>query len=528
MDLGFYFKLLLRRLHYVLFFLAIGTAAGLSLALLLPPSYSSSATLLVESEQIPGELAATTVQTEAVEALEIIRQRILTRARLLELANQYQIYGPPSGEQRRRLTPDAVVDDLRSRITIRTTAGGDRRTAGATIVSVGFTAPAGQMAADVTNEIVRQILEENVTLRRGASSDTLAFFEDEVKRLDRELARREAELLAFREQNLDALPDSLDFRRSQQASLVERVLQLQRLEAALLDRRERLVTLFETTGTLLNQQQDRPRTENEVQLQQLRNRLAVARSVMSDSNPQMVILQSQVDALQAIVAEEQAALAGNTSNGDVQLSAFEIQLADIDAQIQASSEERARLTEELEALQASISATPANSIRLQTMQRDYDAVRTQYERAVSNRAAAQTGDVIENLSKGQRISVLEPAIAPSDPTSPNRPLIAAGGVAMGGAVGLGLVVLLELLNSSIRRPKDLETRLGIRAFGTVPLMRTPGQARRRQLVILTALLVVAIGIPTALFYVHTNVMPLDLALTRVARLAGLDNLPLPF
>jgi len=149
MDLGFYFKLLLRRLHYVLFFLAIGTAAGLSLAMLLPPSYSASATLLVESEQIPGELAATTVQTEAAEALEIIRQRILTRARLLELANEFEIYGLPSGEQRRSMTPDDVVSDLRSRIAVRTTVGGDRRTTGATIVTVGFSAPDGRTAADV-------------------------------------------------------------------------------------------------------------------------------------------------------------------------------------------------------------------------------------------------------------------------------------------------------------------------------------------------------------------------------------------
>ena len=527
MDLGFYFKLLMRRLHYVLFFLAIGTAAGLSLALLLPPNYSASATLLVESEQIPDELAASTVQTRAGEALGIVRQRILTRARLLELANVFEIYGPPSGEQRRSMTPDDVVGDLRNRIDIRIDGAGDRRATGATIVTVGFTAPTGRLSADVTNEIVSQILEENVEMRRGASSDTLAFFEDEVKRLDRELATREAELLAFRENNLDALPDSLEFRRTQQASLQERIQQLQRQEAALNDRRERLVTLFETTGALLTEQ-DRPRTENEAQLRQLRNRLAMARSVMSDENPQLGILRAQIETMQDIVAEEQAAVVGDTSNEDIQLSAFEIQLADIDAQLEASAQERARLTEELDALQASISATPANAIRLETMQRDYNAVRAQYERSVSNRAAAETGDVIENLSKGQRISVLEPAIAPANPTSPNRRLIAAGGVAMGGALGLGLVVLIELLNTSIRRPKDLETGLGIRAFGTVPLMRTPGQALRRRLVILAAFFGVMVGIPATLFYVHTYIMPLDLALDRAIEMAGLDGLPLPF
>jgi ferric-dicitrate binding protein FerR (iron transport regulator) len=124
--------------------------------------------------------------------------------------------------------------------------------------------------------------------------------------------------------------------------------------------------------------------------------------------------------------------------------------------------------------------------------------------------------------------VIENAIAPSEPTSPNRQLIAAGGVAMGGAVGLGLVALLELLNSSIRRPKDLETALGIRAFGTVPLMRTPAQRQRRRLIILGAFLVVAAGVPAVLYIVHTQVMPLDLALRRGAAMAGLDSLPLPF
>jgi len=527
MDIGFYFKLLLRRIHYVIFFTAIGTAAGVSMALLLPPVFSASALLVVESEQIPDELAATTVQTEAQEALEIIRQRILTRARLLELANEFEIFGPPSGAERRNMTPDDVVEELREQIEIRTIISGDRRNAGATLVTIGFTSDDATLSADVANDIVRQILEENVELRRGAASDTLAFFETEVQRLDRELARREAELLAFQEQNLDALPDSLEFRRTQQAALQERVQQLQRLEATLLDRRERLVTLYETTGAVFSQQ-DEPRSQNEAQLIQMREDLAMARAVLSEENPQLRLLQTRIATMEEIVAEEQAARAGTTPEGDVQLSAFEIQLADIDGQIEASAEERAQLNEELQILQETISATPSNAIRLQAMQRDYEAVQSQYERAIANRAAAETGDVIENLAKGQRITILEQAIAPSEPTSPNRQLIAAGGVALGGALGLGLVALLELLNTSIRRPKDLETALGIRAYGTVPLMRSPGQRLRRRLIMFTAFLVVLVGIPAALYLVHTQVMPLDLALRRAAEMAGLESLASSF
>ena len=77
LDLRFYFALFLRRLPYFLIFTVAGAAVGLALAFTLPPSYQAQARLVVESEQIPDELAASTVRTEATEQLQIIQQRIL-------------------------------------------------------------------------------------------------------------------------------------------------------------------------------------------------------------------------------------------------------------------------------------------------------------------------------------------------------------------------------------------------------------------------------------------------------------------
>ena len=72
LDLRFYLALFLRRLPYFLIFTVAGAAVGLALAFTLPPSYQAQARLVVESEQIPDELAASTVRTEASEQLQII------------------------------------------------------------------------------------------------------------------------------------------------------------------------------------------------------------------------------------------------------------------------------------------------------------------------------------------------------------------------------------------------------------------------------------------------------------------------
>lgn len=525
MDLGFYFKLFLRRLHWFLLPLFICAAAGIALAVMLPPTYVARSVLVVESEQIPSELAETTVRTEATEALQIIEQRILTRDRLIDMARRLDIYAPAPGETRRQMSGDDVVRDLRERISIRVTGQTNSRAAAqATIVTVSFDAPNARLSAAVVNEIVTLMLDENVTIRTSVAGDTLDFFRAEVERLDTELTRRGADMLAFQEANLNALPDSLDFRRSQQAAAQERLLALEREEVMLRDRRARFIELYEATGQV--QAPDPAQlTAEERQLQGLRDELTAALAVLTPQNPRIQMLQSRIDAL-----EQQIAATAGTAVPDAGPrgpSAYDLQLADIDGQIRFLGEQKDQITTTLDALRASIQATPANAVQLETMQRDYDAVRAQYDQAVRNRATAETGDTIEALSKGQRISVIEPAVAPQSPESPNRPLIAAGGIGAGVALGLALVVLIEMTKSAVRRPADLNKGLGITPLITLPYIRTRQEAWRRRAIILGTFAVVLIGVPLGLYWIHSNVTPLDLLMNRALGRLGLAALNLP-
>lgn len=523
-DLKFYLSLFLRRLHYFLIVLMLGSVIGVMLAWMLPPVYIAEARLVVESEQIPDNLAASTVQIAATEQLQIIQQRILTRDTLIEMANRLQIYAPTPGQPARRPEPDEIVADLRKRITIETTGGAQSRgPVQATIVRVGFNAPAAQLAAAVTNEVVTLILRENVAMRTTVAGQTLEFFIQEVDRLDRELSSRSAEILAFKQANSDALPDSLEFRRSQQAAAQERLLLIERDEAILKDRRQGLVTLFETTGQVAPAPNPDSLTAEERQLQALRDQLTQVLTVLSPQNPKAKMLEGQIAALEKIVAERAAVAAPLAPAGEPP-SQLDIQLADIDRQLAFLTDMKAQVKAELETLRVSIEATPGNAITLDTLERDYANTRAQYDAAVSNKARAETGDTIEALSKGQRISIIEQAIAPREPASPNRPLIAGAGIGGGFVAGIGLVVLIELLKGAIRRPADITARLGITPFATLPYLRTAQQVRRRRAIIGLGFALVLLAIPAGLWMVHTQVMPLDLLLNRVMQRIGMAGL----
>ena len=134
---------------------------------------------------------------------------------------------------------------------------------------------------------------------------------------------------------------------------------------------------------------------------------------------------------------------------------------------------------------------------------------------MSNLAAASNRERIETLSKGQRITVIEQATPPSQPTSPNRRLIAGGGVALGTGLAVGVFLLLELLNRAVRRPGDIVRGLSIQPIATIPYLETSAGKTRRRVFQVAVVVALALGIPAALWALHMYYMPLALLTSKV-------------
>jgi len=525
MDFRFYLSLFLRRLPWFLIVAVVISALGITVARILPTVYVAQATLVVESEQIPDELAASTVQVQATEQLQIIQQRILSRDVLVEMANRLAIYGSEPGETARRMDADALVKDLRDRIKIVTTGGAVARgPAQATLVTVSFEAPTATLSAVVANDVVTQILKINVEMRTGAARQTLDFFGQEVARMDKELIERGAEILKFKQTNAGSLPDGLEFNRSQQLAMQTRLDQIERDEAELQARRDRLVRLHKaaqtSNGDLADPAESQaPKTPEQQQLRGLKTALTAQQAVLSPENPKIKLMQAQIAALEKVVEAQLAS--GVTDDSGKEMSGYDVEVADMDAQLSAITTQKTTLKTQVDALQVAIDATPGNAITLESLQRDYDNVKTQYALAVTNKARAETGDTIETLSKGQRITVIEQAVAPTEPARPNRTAIAVGGVVGGLALGLALVVLIEFMQAGIRRPAEVTAKLGISVFATLPYMKTAREVRGRRMRVAVIILLVLGAIGAALWAVNTYYLPLDLLLDQVIRKFGL-------
>ena len=206
------------------------------------------------------------------------------------------------------------------------------------------------------------------------------------------------------------------------------------------------------------------------------------------------------------------------------MSEYEIQLADFDGRLAFIASEKARIQGLLDDLDRSIRATPANEMRLLALEREQANLRAQYDAAEARLAQASMGERIEALAKGERLTLVEQATAPQVRLKPNRLLIGGGSVAAGLGAGLGLIVLMELLNRSIRRPIEMTTQLGIQPYATIPYIETDRELGRRRGITATLLALITVAIPAALYMIHTFYLPLDLILRNLADDLGLRGI----
>ena len=267
-------------------------------------------------------------------------------------------------------------------------------------------------------------------MRTRVAGQTLDFFQQEVDRLDGELAEQGAAIQAFQEANRDSLPDSLEFRRGQLVSAAAApAADGQRRGAAARPPRSASWRSTRRPGSVALAP-NRPQTPRSVQLEDaaqpalLGARGARPRPTRASASCRA---RSPRSRRRSPPRRRRQRRRRRSSPG---LSAYDV------AARRHRRPDRRRSRPSASAIAGAAwtrcrprsTATPGNAIRARhaaaRLRRPARPVRPGGR---SNRSAAETGEQIEALSRGQRISIIEQATPPQPArSSPNRPLIAGG------------------------------------------------------------------------------------------------------
>lgn len=103
-------------------------------------------------------------------------------------------------------------------------------------------------------------------------------------------------------------------------------------------------------------------------------------------------------------------------------------------------------------------------IEYEILQREVDTTRSQYEALLQRLKEVSFASGVAN----SQVSIVDRAVPPTRPFSPNLKLNVAIGFAASLLIGVGLALVLGFFDDTIKTPEDVEEKLGLPTFGVIP------------------------------------------------------------
>ena len=136
--------------------------------------------------------------------------------------------------------------------------------------------------------------------------------------------------------------------------------------------------------------------------------------------------------------------------------------------IEQATTDQKRLQSQIGVYQSRTAMSPNVEEEYKRLTRDNDNAQSFYKDLLAKKSSAELGTNMENQQEGEQIHILSPASLPDAPSSPNRPLLAAGGLGVGLALGIVIALFLEFSDKSIRTEKDAASIMDLPLLISVP------------------------------------------------------------
>jgi tyrosine-protein kinase Etk/Wzc len=349
-----------------------------------------------------------------------------------------------------------AIDNLLAGLSVIQRAGTD-------IIDIKYLAPDPQLSQRVVNATILGFQHLNILTAKQKSTRRREFLEGQLKQTDSMLARSQADLAAFRSRQMLA---------SSQSALDAQQTAMMTLDA----RRIELEADRSTFGTLRSQLNKGGAAGESEALRALASSPALADNpTVGNYYQQLNTYQYRLDSMTtgpwraAPTNPDLIQLKSLISSTKTQLrQAVSSHISTLDARIGSLRNLKSRSGASLQALPALAEEEARLLGRVQTLTSTSDQVRQEYQKA----------RMTEEVEAGD-VDIVTLADVPYAPVWNTAPLKLALGLLLGFLLGTGGAFLLDAMNTSIRRPEDLQLALNVPGLAVIPRLNGSAQPARR-------------------------------------------------
>lgn len=435
MDLSRLLRLLRAGRGWVVWSIAVMLCAAIAVYLVVPAKYTSLASVMVDVRGV-DPLSGTVNQNSTLQrsALathgsllrsERVARKVVTDLKLAEDPDMIEAWQNATEGRGDRV--DWIAGRLLARLDVRPAA------ADSNVLEIKAEAYHPDRAASVANGFANAYLASLTELRSQPAKQTSTFFDEQTKPLRDRLEAAQAKLTAYQREHgiINGSTGQLDIETAQMNDIAA---QLTQMRTARIDSQSRG---SQATGNAATS----PDVALDPVVQQLRVQVAVAESKYKEMagrlGPQHPQLQNAANELNQLRRE----LGGAVGRAAQALNAGGNVGAARETQLKAALEQQRKKVLEL----------TADRDRMNVLARDVDNAQKIYDQTLQRGSQS----ALDQRLQFSEATLVTSAVPPVRPSSPGLPLLGVLAIVVGGALGVLIVLMRELVRPRIRDGEDL-------------------------------------------------------------------------
>ncbi|GAB4390635.1 MAG: Wzz/FepE/Etk N-terminal domain-containing protein [Thermodesulfovibrionales bacterium] len=480
-DLTRYLRLAYARRYVVVAVMALVITAALGASYLLPQMYEAESTVFIERNVIENLVKDIAITPSLEDRLGVLAYSLKSRSLLLKVIDEVDFKVNRSNQ--------AEVERLVSKLQRDTGIKTDTRRGrdGMNLFIVSFRSKDPATARDYVNTLVRRYIDENISEKRQEAYGANRFLGEQIRYFKDKLDAMESEIVNFRKEK--GIFVAIDERKvveeikTNEEKIEEINVQISELKAREDHIRRQMKEENPYTVAIFGRRADDPGAR----LMMLQNRLSELMTKYTENFPEVIrvkaeieMLKSQLDSGQQRERPEGAQGSDNemtTINPLYQQLREELSRAELEAA--GLRTRQGHIRNLVETKKAYLRDIPAEKKKLNDMERERDTYKQIYEELVHRLGQSEVSKQMEVQDKAATFRIVDPAVLPTKPVSPNRVKIILLGIFGGIAGGLGSAIVLEQMDRTVRSVGSLRA-LEVPVLAVIPRIENPGEQERKK------------------------------------------------
>lgn len=416
---------------------------GVVFCFMLPKKYEAKSTVFVEKNVITELVKGIAVTPSMDQAIKVLTYAITSRTLVQKVVNELDM----DTKIRNDAELESMFKEIQKNINVKVKDNN--------LFIISYTDRDPRIARDFVNTLVRRYVEDNVSSKREESYGAIKFLSEQLDTLKERMDQSDKELTHYKaaKGGIISIDEGKLFQEINTAQQKLYDIQLRRRHL------EGLKPLSRKAGDPL-----------QTKLVILQKSLEELRVQYTDSYPEVVKVKTEIAELKEQMKQRKSE---DVSVADPQ------ELEKVEAELYALKASEEGLKRYIATNQSLLKTIPSAKAGMEELELEKKNRKELYDQLMSRHGQSEVSKQMEIQDKTTNFRIVDPAILPVKPVSPDRVKIILMAILGGLASALGLIIGLDYLDPSVKDINILKS-LGLPVLAVIPRISNDEQERKER------------------------------------------------